>query len=268
MAGSDEEPERHRLELSAVEIMASALAAVSGAALSSYFGVGGTVVGAGLMSVVAVVGTAIYRHSMRTAGHRVRQVRPAMRRGPVWVAPTATDGGASPADPDATTVAEGPELPPLAGTDAARASEQERRLLGPLSRARLALATLTVFVLALVGVTAAEFGLGQTLSSWLRGDEASSGTTVDRVFSGGQGRSRPAPTAEDTSSPEPTSEDSEPSPEATPEESPSPEQSPSEPTDRPPDETPPPAESPTAEPLPTPDPGRVTGAAGPIGRRP
>lgn len=54
--GADTEPRKKRLDLSVPQVAGSAVAAVVAAKLASYFGVYGTILGAGLVSVVATSG--------------------------------------------------------------------------------------------------------------------------------------------------------------------------------------------------------------------
>src|SRR3954447_12757717 len=63
---------RSPFELSATQLVATALAAVTATVAASYLGVAGTVIGAAVASVVTVVGNAVYSHSLRSTGNRVR----------------------------------------------------------------------------------------------------------------------------------------------------------------------------------------------------
>jgi hypothetical protein len=65
-------PEKKRLDLSTVQIGASALASVTSALAASVFGVAGTLIGAAVGSIVSTVAGAIYADSLRRAGQRVR----------------------------------------------------------------------------------------------------------------------------------------------------------------------------------------------------
>lgn len=66
--------EPRRLELSITQVVASALAAVAAAAASARLGVAGTFVGAGVVSVVATISSAVVGHSLRRTNERVRTV--------------------------------------------------------------------------------------------------------------------------------------------------------------------------------------------------
>jgi phage tail tape-measure protein len=57
--------EKNEGQLSALQVAAGALAAVSAAVAASFFGVAGTVIGAAVASVVSTVGAAVYTESMR-----------------------------------------------------------------------------------------------------------------------------------------------------------------------------------------------------------
>ena len=61
-----------RFELNVVQLIAAALAAITSAVVASFFGVAGTVIGAGIGSLVATLGTAVYAHSLRRTQTRLR----------------------------------------------------------------------------------------------------------------------------------------------------------------------------------------------------
>ncbi|MFG1956072.1 hypothetical protein [Nonomuraea sp. NPDC049028] len=65
--------EQRKFELSMPQIAGSALAAVTAAVGASYLGVGGTVIGAALMSVASTVATAVYTHYLKRTGEKVKQ---------------------------------------------------------------------------------------------------------------------------------------------------------------------------------------------------
>lgn len=69
-----------RLQLSSVQIVASALAAVTATIAGSFLGVNGTVIGAAVASVLTVTANAIYTHSLRRTGERVRTAPRGWRR--------------------------------------------------------------------------------------------------------------------------------------------------------------------------------------------
>jgi len=71
------QPERNQpaIGVSAAQIVAGALASVTAAVVASYFGIGGTLIGAAITSVVATVGGALYKLSLERAQARVVRVR-------------------------------------------------------------------------------------------------------------------------------------------------------------------------------------------------
>ncbi|MFD3543181.1 hypothetical protein ACFWUQ_27300 [Streptomyces sp. NPDC058662] len=84
----DAEPEKKKLELSAAQVGGSSLATVAAALLASRMGVYGTILGAGVVSVVATAGGPVIQHVFRSSGDRLRGVlrsggRPATGDAPV-----------------------------------------------------------------------------------------------------------------------------------------------------------------------------------------
>ncbi|MDX6350440.1 MAG: hypothetical protein QOF84_5230 [Streptomyces sp.] len=85
MGGPEEEertPERKVLDLSVVQVVASALAAVVGAILASLLGVHGTIVGAAVVSTSATTGAAVFQHAFRRTGEGIRSRVPRTPRAP------------------------------------------------------------------------------------------------------------------------------------------------------------------------------------------
>ncbi|MGW6746501.1 hypothetical protein ACWGDX_38185 [Streptomyces sp. NPDC055025] len=68
-------PKGPRLELSVPQVAGSAVAAVAAAVLASRLGVYGTIIGAGVVSVVATCGGPVFQHMLRRTGERLREVR-------------------------------------------------------------------------------------------------------------------------------------------------------------------------------------------------
>jgi hypothetical protein len=71
---NDEKP---KVEVNVVQVVASALAAVSSAVLLSTVGVAGTIIGAAVGSVIATVGAAVYSYSLRISRERVQAAQAA-----------------------------------------------------------------------------------------------------------------------------------------------------------------------------------------------
>src|SRR6476620_6007159 len=62
-------------DISAAQVAGGALAAVSAAVVASFLGIGGTLVGAALGSIVASIGGALYSHSFQRAGYRLGETK-------------------------------------------------------------------------------------------------------------------------------------------------------------------------------------------------
>src|SRR3954452_1230673 len=77
---------RSPFELSATQLVATALAAVTATVAASYLGVAGTVIGAAVASVVSAIGNAVYTHSLHRTRDRVRARGPVGRSLPAPVA--------------------------------------------------------------------------------------------------------------------------------------------------------------------------------------
>lgn len=149
------------LGLSVPQVLASALAAATSALAASFLGVAGTIIGAVVGSLVATVATAVYAHSLRTAGVRLKVVRP----GDTVVLPRARAASTA-ADPGRP----GPSAP------------GERR-----GWVRLTTGLVLGIVVALGAVTLVEEVVGHPLS-----DSASSGTSIGEVVTGSGSSGRQA----------------------------------------------------------------------------
>ncbi|MFB7263688.1 hypothetical protein ACFCXH_16250 [Streptomyces nojiriensis] len=91
----EDEPEKKELDLSAAQVAGSSLATVAAALLASKMGVYGTILGAGVVSVVATAGGPVIQHLFRRTGDRLRgSARPRARQAPP---PRAESTGADPA---------------------------------------------------------------------------------------------------------------------------------------------------------------------------
>jgi hypothetical protein len=199
---------RPRLQLSAAQVLASALAAITATIAGSFLGVNGTVIGAAVASVLTVTANAIYAHSLRRTGERVRTAAPVARvrtathltqlghrstddssrtaehRGSFAAAATQPlAASTAPVQSASATPTATLTLPPIAAPIAAptvRASTRPRPFAG---WRRLGIAAAMLFVTLLAVVTAAEFITGRPVSDLLRGTSGS-GTTVFGASSG------------------------------------------------------------------------------------
>jgi len=141
--------DRPRFALSATQLAASVLAAVTAAVLASYLGVNGTVIGAATVSLLSAVGTAVYSHSLERTGHRVRTVVPASAR---WIPAKAAGEIAAPVPIPAP-------------------ARSHNRL------SQIGITAAAVFAAALALLTTVELFAGRPISDLVRG-QAASGTTV------------------------------------------------------------------------------------------
>ncbi|MFG2229902.1 hypothetical protein ACGFNX_07740 [Streptomyces sp. NPDC048723] len=79
----EDEPEKKKLDLSAAQVAGSSLATVAAALLASKMGVYGTILGAGVVSVVATAGGPVIQHLFRRTGDQLREsARPGARQVP------------------------------------------------------------------------------------------------------------------------------------------------------------------------------------------
>lgn len=173
----DVEPEREnekkKLDLSAAQVAGSSLATVAAALLASQMGVYGTILGAGVVSVVATAGGPVIQHFFRRTGDQLREARPKARQVPV-------DG------PGSGPVGRAPDGTMLLGTVPAGGpppDEQfgEATVHGSRRRGwkRTAVASGAAFVIALGGLGTYEAVAGTSVS-------AGGGT----ILTGGVGKAR------------------------------------------------------------------------------
>lgn len=88
-----EEPGKKKLDLSAAQVAGSSLATVAAALLASKMGVYGTILGAGVVSVVATAGGPVIQHFFRRTGDQLRETaRPKGRQVPSPREDRAPDG--------------------------------------------------------------------------------------------------------------------------------------------------------------------------------
>ncbi len=138
------------------QVLAGALAAVTAALLGSTMGVAGTVVGAGLASVVSTVGGALYLRSIQRTKQSVQTVRAKV---------VGRSGGATVlvTNEDTEDTGETPEVEPTPETAGDRPEPQRRRLRWPA----LVAGSVLAFALGMLAITGVE---------WMRGEPLSGGT--------------------------------------------------------------------------------------------
>ncbi|MFD9974976.1 hypothetical protein [Streptomyces sp. NPDC059017] len=162
--GAAERKDR-RLDLSVAQVAGSALAAVAAAVLASRLGVYGTILGAGVMSVVATCGGSIFQHLFRRTGEQIRDV--------------TQQAGSKGRRPPAGSPEPGPSAygePPGHG-EFGTATTHGARARG---RKRCLLAAAVVFAVAMLGITGYELASGRDLGG-------GRGTTVGTAVRGGAG---------------------------------------------------------------------------------
>ncbi|WP_254706650.1 hypothetical protein [Streptomyces lunaelactis] len=197
----DGEQER-RLDLSVPQVAGSALAAIAAAVLASRLGVYGTIIGAGVVSVVATCGGSVFQHFFRRTGEQIREVtvqaKPKGRQVPV--PPAASEPWPEdvrtrlipqvPQNGDAEATRLMPQLPHSGPQDApgekefSPASTHGTRVRG---WKRSVIAAAVVFGVAMIGVTGYELASGSDLSG-------GKGTTLTSVVRGGSEKSSPPST--------------------------------------------------------------------------
>ncbi|RST06355.1 hypothetical protein, partial [Streptomyces sp. WAC05374] len=186
---------RKRLDLNTAQVAGSAVAAVVAAKLASKMGVYGTVLGAGVISVIATCGGSVFQHLFRSTGERVRgvtaqSVRPRARRpGRPRVPSVAGDPRTRPPADPATGLAPGPGS--VSGDGFGEATTYGTRVRG---WRRSAVAAALVFGVAMAGITAYELVSGEDLSG-------GRGTTISTVVRGGNDSAPNRPSMPSTDQP-------------------------------------------------------------------
>ncbi|CDR05965.1 hypothetical protein [Streptomyces iranensis] len=182
-ADSDGQHKSGRIELSVAHVAGSALAAVAAAVLASKLGVYGTILGAGVVSVVATAGGTVFQHLFRRTGEQIKEVR-------VQTRPTGHRRYGGPAEPVTPPPAPAPGEYGEPTTHGAR----------PRVRRRHAVGAAAVFVAAMSVITGIEMFSGGPVSNvW---GENRTGTTVSDSVHGSSGsKSTPGPSRRDPTVP-------------------------------------------------------------------
>ncbi|MFD9461229.1 hypothetical protein [Streptomyces sp. NPDC060027] len=202
-------PKRKVLDLTLVQVVASALATVVGAVLASLLGVTGTIIGAAVISTSATTGAAVFSHAFRRTGEGIRSRVP-----PVGVPRTPGEERAehradaraafgSPADATAVAARPPPSGPGGQAASTSSTSSGGESVTtyrgGSLRRSigwkKYALATGLVFALAMLTVTAVELIAGKPVAAVVK-NEPGRGTSV-----GGGTAGTPAPADSRTPTP-------------------------------------------------------------------
>ncbi|MFE9254154.1 hypothetical protein [Streptomyces sp. NPDC006879] len=187
-----------RLDLSVAQVAGSALAAVTAAVLASRLGVYGTIIGAGVVSVVATAGGSVFQHFFTRTGQQLKGA--ASRAGRSGAgreekspgAPIPGGGGAAGSSVTAALRGPGP-------SEFGRPSVHGTRMRG---WKRTALAATVVFGVAMGGLTAYEWVAGGAVGS--SGASTTVGGLVGSKKGSGEGRQE-SPSKEPTHPPGPSS---------------------------------------------------------------
>jgi hypothetical protein len=195
--------EKPKVDVNVVQVVASALAAVSSAVLLSTVGVAGTVIGAAVGSVIATVGSAVYSYSLQASRDRVAAA--AQLAASARVRRTGQDR------PGQQTTREHLQQPPEASTRATQhateaaeeaARPQWREALNNLPWKRVALVTVGVFVAAMVAIVAFELIAGEPVSKITHGTSGDrTGTSIPGLGGSSKKTPSPTPTPSETASP-------------------------------------------------------------------
>src|SRR5918997_344614 len=156
------------VQLSATQVAAGALAAVSSAVVASFFGLAGTLIGAALASVISTVSAALYSNSLQKTNEKLRRARGQLtgRQSPVAETEVAASAPATPA----TQV-----LP--AHLDPRRAPARRPRPRWT----RVAVYAAAVFVMAMGVITGIELIGQKPVSALVGGTQTSQETTIGAI---------------------------------------------------------------------------------------
>lgn len=203
-----------RLELSGTQVLASGLASLTAAVVTSFFGVAGTVIGAAVVGIVWTLGSAVYRYWIGRTQIRLQQARPIILRPRRGTGHPGAAGDRAVRDLDQAGRATIPGVE--GGAPAPPATAEHRPGSSPgrwwawLSRRRvgLAVALVIVVVFSLAVITIVELVAREPISG-ITGGDPSGRTSIDSLFDGGDDDDAPegttTTTAPTTADPTPTS---------------------------------------------------------------
>lgn len=161
----------NRVEISWIRSFGSALGAVSSAVLLSTLGVGGTLIGAALGSLVITVGGALYARSLQATKERV--IKTAVRTDRSRIRDDRDPQGA----PD--DLSQEPPPATLIEEDDSSAGAPWKQMLRDLPWKRIAAGTAIVFAIAMALILAFELTTGRAVSSYTGGSsKTESGTSI------------------------------------------------------------------------------------------
>jgi hypothetical protein len=178
-------PREPVLGVSGAQVAGGVLASVSAAVVTSFFGVAGTVVGAGVVSIMITVGSAVYGYGIRRTQAKLRAThltRPTTGRSAVRPSRPAGALGSRPADRPPGVERSSPSPGPAALTWRTWLARRKWRLAG---------AAALVFVLSLTTISVVEVVGGRPIAGPTEGGHR---TTIGALLSGSTGDPAPAPT--------------------------------------------------------------------------
>lgn len=186
------------MEFNLTKILASALASITAAVAASRFGIDGTLIGAGLMSIIASVSTAFYSTTMKTT--KAVAKKKLVREDPAADGekdPTPAEGTAAdtPGDDDAPAPAPSPVDP------------SPRSRLSWIRWERVAAAAAVIFVVSMGVITAVEALAKEPVSVLVGAERTGARTSIGGAFSSD---SQDTSTPSESSTSSTTPDDSEP----------------------------------------------------------
>ncbi len=183
-AQSETEKPEKLFEFSLPSVLGGALAAATAAALGSRLGVTGTLVGAGVASVIAATASSVYTGSLKAAQRGVKTLWAGRSDSPVEVTVQM-----EPIDParDAPTVTDVPAQPP--------AKKRRGWAIAATAAASMVVTAAASFAIAMGVVTGTEAATGQSL-------DGSGRTTIQQATNPSP---TPTPTSTGSATPEPGS---------------------------------------------------------------
>ncbi len=211
---AEDEKRERALVISPAQVLGSALAATSAAVLASVAGTAGTIIGAGVGSVVITVGAAVYTWWIRRTGEIARRTAAQVRLSALATQPlprTVAQGPMRFRRDRGSATEQAAGLPVRADADPAVADEtpdgeaEDDATRFSLPWGRVLLATAVVAVLTFGVITLVEGIAGRPVSS-LTGGSDSTGTSVGHVL--GSDDEKKSDTPKDDSTPAPSQEPS------------------------------------------------------------
>ena len=194
-----DQPDKKRLDLDPIQVAAGTLAAVTSAVGASFLGVGGTLAGAGVGSVLATVGGAVYGHYLERTRQQVRSVVFRNRAAQSRSIPRSGTDDALTRRSSRTTEADLPAV-----TLATNRSNRPAAAWLRSRRFALGGSAVMTFGLALAVISGVEAATRKPVAAMVNGTDHTASSTVGAVL-GGHAATPVTPPATETPTPPPTS---------------------------------------------------------------